>query len=213
MKQNSLTSRLKSYAWPLAIGVVVTITTVVVSAIVLESPRVASPVISRERLANPEIPAPPSLAPVLLAPEVAHGAFDTPFFNGKKEPVTLKSFKGQGVVLDFWATWCAPCVREMPALANLAAKLAARGVRVVAISEDRKALDLVPPFYADKGIKNLELYYDVKSHLSRTIGVEGLPTTVLISADGHEIGRVKGALEWDASEIVEFLATSLRPKP
>ena len=165
MKQNSLTSRLKSYAWPLAIGVVVTITAVVVSAIVLESPRVASPVISRERLANPEIPAPPSLAPVLLAPEVAHGAFDTPFFNGKKEPVTLKSFKGQGVVLNFWATWCAPCVREMPALDRLAAKLKGTGVDVIAVSEDRKELKKVPPFFAANAITNLDVYYDVKDKL------------------------------------------------
>ena len=205
-------NRMKPYAWPLIIGITVTVAAILVSAIVVKSPRVASP----ERPASLEYPAPPLLAPVLLAPKVGHAvgreAFDTPFFNAKEEPLTLDSFKGQGVVVNFWATWCTPCVREMPALDNLAAKLKEHGVRVVAISEDRKAMELVPPFYADKGIQNLDIYYDVKSHLSRTLGVQGLPTTVLITADGREIGRVKGALEWDADAIVDFLAQSLSPQ-
>lgn len=202
MDQNSLSKRFQAYKWPLVIAVTVTIASVIVSAIVIKSPR----------LATLETPAPHVLGQIIEPPKSGEAAFDTPFFNAKEEPLTLDAFKGQGVVLNFWATWCLPCVREMPALDRLAAKLRARGVRVVALSEDRKALDLVPPFYASKGIENLDIYYDVKSQLSRKFGIAGLPTTVLITADGREIGRIKGALEWDEDTIVEYLAQALGPQ-
>ncbi|MCR4379115.1 MAG: TlpA family protein disulfide reductase [Rhodospirillales bacterium] len=208
MDQNSLSNRLKEYKWPAIIAVAVTLTALVVSAIVVKSPRLAS----TERLAELETPAPHLLAQALLAPKANEAAFTTPFFNAKAETLTLNTFKGQGVVLNFWATWCAPCVREMPALDNLAAKLKDRGVRVVALSEDRKAMELVPPFYADKTIHNLDIYYDVTSELSRAMSIEGLPTTLLITADGREIGRVQGPLEWDNDAIADYLAQALGPR-
>lgn len=208
MDQNSSSKRFKDLAWPAVIAVAVTLTALIVSAIVVNFPRLAS----TEGRAGLDTPAPHPLAQALLAPKTNEAAFDAPFFNANNESLTLSALNGQGVVLNFWATWCQPCVREMPALDNLALKLKDRGVRVVALSEDRKAMDLVPAFYADKGIANLDIYYDLKSGLSRKMGVEGLPTTVLISADGREIGRVKGALEWDADAIVDYLAHALGPK-
>jgi len=98
-------------------------------------------------------------------------AFVTPFFNGREEPVTLGSFDGEGVVVNFWATWCAPCVREMPALDRLAAKLKESGLDVIAVSEDRKALKIVPPFFTGNTIENLDVFYDDKGKLSRQDGV------------------------------------------
>lgn len=136
-------------------------------------------------------------------------AFDTPFFNAKEEPLTLSDFKGQGIVLNFWATWCPPCVYEMPALDNLAAQLNDQGVRVIAVSEDRNALAKVPAFFKDKGIEHLDVYVDPKSALSRKFGIDGLPTTLLIGADGQEIGRIKGVLQWDEDAIVAYLARAL----
>lgn len=202
MDQNSLSNRLKTLMWPAVIAVTVTVTAAIVLTIVVKSPQVAS---TQAKVL-------PIFADILVATKVGDGAFDTPFFNGKEEPLTLNGFKGQGVVLNFWATWCLPCVREMPALDSLAAKLKARGVVVVAVSEDRKAMQLVPEFYASKGIKNLDLYYDSRSSLSRKLGIEGLPTTVLITADGRAIGSIKGALEWDADSVVEALAKALGPQ-
>ncbi|HEY9162983.1 MAG TPA: TlpA disulfide reductase family protein [Magnetovibrio sp.] len=156
--------------------------------------------------------APSALAQKLLEPKSGEGAFDTPFFNAKEEPLTLNSLKGQGVVLNFWATWCAPCVREMPALDSLAAKLEGTGVRVVAVSEDRNALEKVPPFLNEKGITQLDLFFDRKGALSRKLGVEGLPTTILIDAQGREFGRVKGVLEWGDDAIVAYLTQVLAPR-
>lgn len=178
----------------------------VLSAILVISPR----------LASAETIVPPALAQKMLLPEpdnaqMGEGAFDTPFFDAKKAPITLADFRGTGVVLNLWATWCAPCVREMPALNRLSAKLKGRGVEVVAISEDRKALDKVAPFYAENAITHLDVYYDLKSQLSRKLGVVGLPTTVLIAADGRVVGTVKGVVEWDDDAIVEYLAKTLAP--
>jgi len=148
-----------------------------------------------------------------LRPAITHeGALDTPFFNATQEEITISALKGRGVVLNFWATWCAPCVREMPALDRLAAQLKEKGVDVIAVSEDRKALKKVPPFFAANQIQNLAVYYDDKGNLSRKLGVEGLPTTILISADGQVSSRVLGVLEWDSPDTVAYLAQSLGPK-
>lgn len=148
-----------------------------------------------------------------LRPAITHeGALDTPFFDATQAEITIPTLKGRGVVLNFWATWCAPCVREMPALDRLAAKLKDKGVDVIAVSEDRKALKKVPPFFAANQIQNLAVFYDEKGNLSRKLGVEGLPTTVLITADGRVSGRVLGVLEWDSPDTVNYLAQSLGPK-
>ena len=214
MDQNSPSKRLQEYKWPAIIAIAVTLVALVVSAIVVKSPRLASTETpaDTDKLAIVDPSAPHVLAQVLLAAKANAAAFETPFFNAKEEAFTLNALKGQGVVLNFWATWCAPCVREMPALDNLAAKLKDRGVRVVTLAEDRKALELVPPFYTDRGIQNLDIYYDLKSELSRAMSIEGLPTTLLISADGREIGRVQGPLEWDADVIADYLAKTLGPQ-
>ena len=161
-----------------------------------------------------QVEIPLELANKLRPAVTGEGALDTPFFNANKEEITIASLKGRGVVLNFWATWCAPCVREMPALDRLAAKLKDAGVDVIAVSEDRKALKKVQPFFDANAIKKLGVFYDVKGKLSRKVGVEGLPTTVLINAEGQLVGRVLGVLEWDAPETVNYLAQTLgSPKP
>jgi len=179
---------------------------VIAFAIVVKTPEVAS---VQTTLA---VAMPPALASRTLPAKVGEGAFDTPFFTATEEPLTLANFKGRGLVVNFWATWCLPCVREMPSLDRLAKVLKGSGIEVVAISEDRKALEKVPPFFADRGIKNLDLYFDVRGALSRQLGADGLPTTVLITPDGEILGRVMGALEWDSQEIEGYLRKSLAPE-
>ena len=188
-----------------ALIVVLLTVSAVVFAIVVKTPDVAS-VQTPAAVAMPSV-----LASKTLPPKVGDGAFDTPFFTATEEPVTLANFKGRGLVVNFWATWCMPCVREMPSLDRLAKALKGSGIEVVAISEDRKALEKVPPFFADRGIKNLDLYFDVRGALSRKLGADGLPTTVLITPDGEVLGRVMGALEWDAQEVESYLRRALAP--
>jgi thiol-disulfide isomerase/thioredoxin len=117
---------------------------------------------------------------------------------------TLADLKGRGVVLNFWATWCAPCVREMPALDRLQAE-AGGDFHVLALSSDRGGAPVVEKFYAKTGIKNLANLIDEKRRVLKALKVRGLPTTVLIDPAGKEVGRILGAAEWDAPETVAFL--------
>lgn len=177
----------------------------VVFAIVVKTPDVAS-------VQTPNVLAMvPAFAGRALPPKAGEGAFDTPFFSATEEPLTLAGFKGRGLVVNFWATWCIPCVREMPSLDRLAKALEGSGIEVIAISEDRKALEKVPPFLAELGLKNLDLYFDVRGALSRKLGAEGLPTTILITSEGVNLGRIMGALEWDSPEVEAYLRKALAP--
>ncbi|WP_458097736.1 TlpA family protein disulfide reductase [Roseomonas sp. WA12] len=111
-------------------------------------------------------------------------------------------FAGKGVVLNLWATWCAPCVEEMPALDRLSALLAAEGILVVPASSDRGGKAQVEPFYARTGVKNLGVWLDPGSAATRALGARGLPTTVLIDRQGRERGRLEGSAAWDGAALV-----------
>jgi len=170
----------------------------VVAAIVEISPphaRVEAPacVGPPESLANFEATVPSKPAP------------ETPFFVTEDRTRTLADHVGKGVILNFWATWCAPCVREMPALDRAHAALAGDGIDVLTISEDRDAPRAAPKFFDKNGITNLEPLFDRRGKLLRALGVPGLPTTVVFDRTGREIGRVIGIAEWDDPESIKFL--------
>ena len=114
---------------------------------------------------------------------------------------TLADYAGRGVVLNLWATWCAPCVAEMPALDELA-RLVAPGVAVLPLSSDRGAAAAVEKFYAARGIKHLPVLLDPMGAAGRALGVRGIPTTVLIDAKGVEQGRIDGAVDWAGKDAV-----------
>lgn len=130
---------------------------------------------------------------------------DLTFLDGEGRRVDLSEFKDRLVLLNLWATWCAPCVKEMPALDRLQAQLGGPGFQVVALSVDRGGKDQVQPFYQRTGVKNLDLYLDLSSASMQTLKLRGLPTTLLVDQEGREIGRIEGAVEWDSPEVVAFL--------
>ncbi len=136
---------------------------------------------------------------------------DTPFVDAAGATRTLADYRGRGVVLNFWATWCAPCVREMPSLDHLKEKLSGDGITVLAISEDRKGRSRVEEFYRKTGIRSLDVLLDQRGRLMRRLSVMGLPTTILIDAEGNEVGRVLGAAEWDAPDTVAQVRGCLAP--
>lgn len=163
-------------------------------------------------------------APACRAPEGAFVLFeaaDPPrpatnqaFVNGEGRSRTLAEFRGEGVVLNLWATWCAPCVREMPQLDRLKGLLAGDGIRVLALSEDRGGAPLIKKFYDVNGIRNLEVLIDAGGNVLRDLQIRGLPTTVLIDAEGREVGRALGAVEWESDSVVAFLRRCLgKTKP
>jgi len=126
------------------------------------------------------------------APDVA---FETPAGG----TVGLADFRGRVILLNFWATWCGPCVEEMPALDALQAALGDRPFDVVAVSIDRGGAADVQPFYDAHGIGNLAVYLDPLGAAPRAFEALGLPTTVLIDPQGRVVGRYTGAAPWDGA--------------
>jgi thiol-disulfide isomerase/thioredoxin len=121
-------------------------------------------------------------------------------------PVDLTHFRGKVVLVNFWATWCAPCLREMPALDRLQAAEGGDRFQVVTISVDRQGLDAVTPFLKRLGIRHLSAYLDSRSKLMHAFGARGLPTSYLIDADGTLIGYLEGPAEWDSPEAKALIA-------
>jgi thiol-disulfide isomerase/thioredoxin len=124
------------------------------------------------------------------------------FTDASGAETDLSAFAGQGVVLNLWATWCAPCVAEMPALDRLSALLAADRIAVVPVSSDRGGKAQVEPFFARTGVKNLGIWLDPGGTAQRALGARGLPTTVLLDRQGRERGRLEGAASWDGEALV-----------
>jgi len=131
------------------------------------------------------------------------------FEDGDGQALTLASFKGTTVLLNIWATWCVPCREEMPTLDALQAELGGPGFEVVPLSVDRAGPEVVRKFYAEIGIRNLGLYIDASMQASFDLAAVGLPTTLLIDAEGQELGRLVGPAEWDAPEMIDLLKTHL----
>ncbi|WP_376087124.1 TlpA family protein disulfide reductase [Roseomonas sp. CCTCC AB2023176] len=115
----------------------------------------------------------------------------------------LSAFAGKGVLLNLWATWCAPCVAEMPALDRAATALEPEGIVVLPLSSDRGGKGQVEPFYGRVGIRHLGIWLDERAAATRALGARGLPTTILIGRDGRERARLEGAAEWDSAEMLD----------
>ncbi len=115
---------------------------------------------------------------------------------------TLADYAGQGVVLNLWATWCVPCVAEMPALDALARLVMNDRVAVLTLSSDRGGAPPVERFYREKGIQTLPILLDQRGDAARALGARGIPTTLLIDRSGKERGRLEGAADWASDESV-----------
>jgi thiol-disulfide isomerase/thioredoxin len=118
--------------------------------------------------------------------------------------VELLELRGKLVLVNLWATWCEPCLREMPSLERLQSRLGER-IAVLAVSEDRGGNKTVEPFIAKLGLKSVKIYIDPKSEVGHAFGARGLPTSFLIDREGKVLGRVEGAAEWDSPKILGVL--------
>ncbi len=138
------------------------------------------------------------LVPGIMSPK-------TVFVDQNGSPISLDHFKGKIVVLNLWATWCGPCVKEMPLLDRLAVTLSPYKAMVLIVSQDKGGVSIAKHFLDKLGIKNLPAYADPSGKLSRDMGIRGLPTSFIISPSGAIVGRVEGILEWDHPEIAAFI--------
>ena len=134
-----------------------------------------------------------------------------PFTDADGKGHGASDFAGLGLVVNLWATWCPPCVAEMPALDRAQEALAAEGVQVLALSSDREGRAKVEPFYRDRGIRHLGLWLDPRGAAQRALGARGLPTTVVIDRKGMERARLEGAAEWDRPEMLAAIRRLVGP--
>ena len=127
---------------------------------------------------------------------------DVVFQDAEGAQAKLADFRGKGVVLNLWATWCAPCVAEMPSLQRLARLVRQDGIMIVPLSSDRGGVPVVRAFYDRLGLKDLGIWIDPRGTAARSWGTRGLPTTLLIGKDGLERGRLEGEADWSAPDAV-----------
>jgi thiol-disulfide isomerase/thioredoxin len=131
------------------------------------------------------------------------------FTDHEGATLTLADFHGRMVLLNLWATWCVPCRKEMPALDRLQAKLGGSGFTVLPLSIDHRGRDVVARFYRELGLKSLSIYVDTSANVTYAVNAVGMPTTLLIDAQGRELGRVVGPAEWDGAAMLSRLMSYL----
>jgi len=129
------------------------------------------------------------------------------------ELVRLGDLRGRPVLLNLWATWCGPCVAEMPALEALAAERAGTPLAIMAVSEDRKGETVVAPFVEKLKLEQLPVYLDPAGDVRHAFGVDAIPVTILIDRGGREIGRFLGPVPWDGPAARRLIDKLLSPKP
>jgi thiol-disulfide isomerase/thioredoxin len=134
------------------------------------------------------------------------------FANGAGVATDLSQWKGRVVLLNLWATWCAPCRKEMPELAKLQKLLGSDQFEVVALSEDLKGAEASQAFLKDSGSDNLALYVDPKATALAALQSAGLPTTVLIDRNGKEVGRLLGPADWASDDAQALVKAAIAAK-
>ena len=134
---------------------------------------------------------------------------DLPLIDENGEVLTLADFRGRLLLVNFWATWCAPCRAEMPSLDRLHTALAGDEFKVLAISIDRRGVEVARPFLDEVGVQDLPVLYDRKGALSRAWGVYGLPVTILVDKQGRELARMVGPAEWDSPEAQAVIQAAI----
>ena len=133
-----------------------------------------------------------------------------PFVDAEGRARTLDHWKGKVVLLNLWATWCAPCRKEMPGLDRLQAALGSEMFEVVAVSVDRTGIEGAKKFLDQINVRNLAVLADPSARMAATLRAIGLPATLLIDAEGREIGRMVGPAEWDTPEAKALIRAALK---
>ena len=137
---------------------------------------------------------------------------DAVFLNAAGAEHRLSDFAGQGLVVNLWATWCVPCVVEMPALQAMARILAPERITVLALSSDRGGAAVVEKFYTAHKIDALAIWLDPKGAAARAWSVRGLPTSLIIDRAGREVARLEGAFDWSTESALAELRRLVGPQ-
>ena len=139
----------------------------------------------------------------------AGDAFEVVFIDGDNQKKTLQDFKGTPLVVNFWATWCPACVSKMHTVNKLAAKVEAAGGAVLNISNDQRGISTVKAYYEQNAYRNLPVYIDSTGNLMHSFGARGLPTAILIDAQGNVVAQIEGAFDWSSDKAVRLVRSKL----
>ena len=127
------------------------------------------------------------------------------FMDINKKTVNLEDFKGKLVILNFWATWCAPCKEEMPSLDALQSNLNLNNLKIFPINIGQEDLSKSKIFFKELNIKNLNIYFDAPITLAKKFALRGVPTTILFNKEGKEFSRIIGSIDFNDEEFINWL--------
>ena len=129
------------------------------------------------------------------------------FLDQKDQKISIKDFNGNLVLLNFWATWCEPCKKEMPSLDRLQNNSELNNIKVFAINISQESLRKINNFFQELNIEYLDPYFDAPTTLAKTLSLRGVPTTILFNVEGKEFARIIGSIDFDNLEFIEWLKT------
>ena len=128
------------------------------------------------------------------------------FLDDKNKRIDLSDFKGNLILLNFWATWCAPCKEEMPSLDLLLENKDLNNLKIFPINVGQDKIEKTSKFFNDLKIKNLKIYYDNPTTLAKTFGLRGLPTSILFNKNGEEFARIVGSINFEDKKFIKWLS-------
>jgi len=148
----------------------------------------------------------PGIKNIIISKEVKK--YDSlTFLDDKNKKIDLSDFQGNLILLNFWATWCAPCKEEMPSLDLLLKNKNLNNLRIFPINVGQDKIEKASKFFNDLKIKNLEIYFDNPTTLAKTFGLRGLPTSILFNKNGEEFARIVGSIDFEDKEFIKWLSS------
>ena len=127
------------------------------------------------------------------------------FLDSNEKIIKLSDYRGRLILLNFWATWCAPCKEEMPSLDSLKNNPNLRNIEIFPINVGKDSLEKSNKFFEDLNIKNLSIYFDNNITLAKDLILRGIPTTILINKEGKEFARVIGSIDFNDEEFLRWI--------
>ena len=131
------------------------------------------------------------------------------FFNSKNKKVSLNDYKSNIVIINFWATWCAPCKEEMPYLNQLKSKYKFKDIEIIPINIADEELKKSKEFFEELNINNLEIFYGSSLELAKEFKLRGIPTTIIIDKEGYEFARIIGFIDFENKSFLDWLSKHL----
>ncbi|MDC1137660.1 TlpA disulfide reductase family protein [Candidatus Pelagibacter sp.] len=129
------------------------------------------------------------------------------FLDKNDKKINIKEFNGNLLLLNFWATWCAPCKEEMPSLDRLQVNQNLSNLKIFAINISQESKKKVDSFFEDLNIENFDPYFDAQTTLAKTFSLRGVPTSILIDKDGKEFARIMGSIDFNDKIFINWLKT------